>query len=48
LHLGVGNGTVDWSRFADDIRKAKYEGTVMVESCSHIEESVEALRKLLR
>jgi len=46
-HLGVGHGTVDWSQFAEDIRKARFKGTVMVESCSRIEESVDALRKLL-
>lgn len=46
-HLGVGCGTVDWSQFAEDIRKAGFEGIVMVESCSNMEESVNALRKLL-
>lgn len=46
-HLGVGYGTVDWSHFAEDIKKAGFKGIVMVESCSRIEESVDALRKLL-
>lgn len=46
-HLGVGYGTVDWNQFAVGIKKAGFNGTVVVESCSNMEESVEALRKLL-
>lgn len=46
LHLGVGQGTIDWNRFADAVEKAELRGTVVVESCSNIEQSVEAARKL--
>jgi sugar phosphate isomerase/epimerase len=46
-HLGVGYGTVDWDQFAGDIRKSGFKGVVMVESCSNMEESVDALRRLL-
>lgn len=46
-HLGVGSGTVDWNQFAEDIKKAGFNGTVVVESCSNMDESIDTLRKLL-
>jgi sugar phosphate isomerase/epimerase len=46
-HLGVGCGTVDWNQFGEDLKKVGFSGTVVVESCSNIEESVGVLQKLL-
>jgi sugar phosphate isomerase/epimerase len=46
-HLGVGCGTVNWKQFAEDIRRARFRGIAMVESCTKVEESVKALRTLL-
>lgn len=47
LHLGVGDGTVNWQQFAEDIKNVDFEGIVIVESYHKIEESIAALRKLL-
>lgn len=47
LHLGVGYGTVNWKKFAEDIRKTSFKGLVMVESYYNIEESISTLQKLL-
>lgn len=47
LHLGVGRGTVDWQQFADDLRKANFKGTVIVESYQNLAESISKLQKLL-
>jgi len=46
-HLGVGYGTVNWQKFAKDIKKINFKGIVIVESCYNIEESIAALQKLL-
>jgi sugar phosphate isomerase/epimerase len=46
-HLGVGYGTVDWNQFADDLKKVGFHGTVVVESCSNMEESIGTLQRLL-
>ncbi len=47
LHLGIGDGTVDWQQFAEDIKKTKFKGLVMVESYQNIDESITTLQKLL-
>ncbi len=47
LHLGIGHGTVNWQQFAEDIKKAEFGRTVMVESCFNVEESRVELQKLL-
>ncbi len=46
LHLGVGQGTVNWEEFAEDIKKVGFAGIVMVESCFDVKESLEAVKKL--
>jgi sugar phosphate isomerase/epimerase len=48
LHLGVGHGTVDWQRFSEAIKAVGFKGIVMLESCFHLEESLERLQTLLR
>ncbi len=47
LHLGVGDGTVDWQRFAQDIKKTTFKGLAMVESYTNVKESIKTLQKLL-
>ncbi len=47
LHLGVGYGTVNWQKFAIDIKATGFKGVVMVESYSNIGESIAALHELL-
>jgi len=47
LHLGVGSGTVNWQQFAEDTKKTRFEGIVMVESYYNIKESIVKLQKLL-
>jgi len=45
-HRGIGHGTVEWRSVADSLKRIKYNSTVMLESFEHIEESLNALRKL--
>lgn len=47
LHLGVGSGTVNWQQFAEDIKKIRFKGIVMLESYYNIKESIATLQKLL-
>jgi sugar phosphate isomerase/epimerase len=46
-HMGVGLGTVDWERFAEDIKRAHFQGIVMIESIDHLKDSIVTLRRLL-
>jgi sugar phosphate isomerase/epimerase len=46
-HLGVGYGNIDWSKFAEALKKNRFDGVVMVEAIEHVEESVTRLKKLL-
>ncbi len=46
-HLGVGYGTVDWKKFADDIKKTQFQGLIIIESIDHLEDSVAFMRNLL-
>ena len=45
-HLGIGHGTINWANVAKALKQIGYNGTVMVESVEHVEESLEKLRKL--
>lgn len=45
LHTGVGSGSVDWVMLAEEVKKAGFRGTVIVESYSEVPESIEALKK---
>lgn len=47
LHLGVGSGATNWQQFAEDIKKIRFKGIVMVESYYNIKESIATLQKLL-
>lgn len=46
-HLGVGYGTVDWKKFAEDIKKAQFQGLIIIESINHLQESIVSIRNLL-
>lgn len=46
-HLGVGYGTVNWEKFANSLKRAQFNGVVIVESIEHVQESVEKIKKLL-
>lgn len=46
-HLGVGHGTVNWERFANLLKKAQFNGVVIIESIEHVVESVEKIKQLL-
>ncbi|MBC7131031.1 sugar phosphate isomerase/epimerase, partial [Candidatus Bathyarchaeota archaeon] len=46
-HLGIGCGTVNWKETIKLLRKIGYDGIMVVESISHVHESVDNLRKLL-
>jgi sugar phosphate isomerase/epimerase len=45
LHTGVSSGSVDWVMLAEEVKKAGFRGTVIVESYSEVSESIEALKK---
>jgi sugar phosphate isomerase/epimerase len=45
-HLGIGCGTLDWSSFAKDVKKAHYDKLVMIESTDHLQESIQYLERL--
>jgi sugar phosphate isomerase/epimerase len=47
-HLGIGYGNVNWENFAGLLKKACFDGIVVVESVEHIEESMQKLRQLLQ
>lgn len=46
-HLGVGYGNIDWGSVAGFLKKASFDGVVVVESVEHVQESVQRLRGLL-
>jgi len=45
-HLGIGHGTINWTNVAKALKSINYNGTVMLESIKHIEESLERLQKI--
>jgi sugar phosphate isomerase/epimerase len=45
-HLGIGSGTVDWKNLVDHLRKTAYNGTLIIESIEHTEESLKKLKQL--
>ena len=47
LHLGIGSGNVDWSRFIRVLKKINYRGTLVIESMSDVEESIRKIRTLI-
>ena len=46
-HLGIGYGSINWESFGSLLKKASFNGIVMLESVEHIEESMQRLRQLL-
>jgi len=46
-HLGIGHGTIKWDIFAALVKRASFNGVVMVESVEHVKESVDKLKQLL-
>lgn len=48
LHLGIGQGNIDWEQLTSRLQKMNYRGTTIVESYSNIAESVKLMRDLLR
>jgi sugar phosphate isomerase/epimerase len=45
-HLGIGYGTTDWERVGNLLREISYDKTVIVESLTHVEESVRKSKQL--
>ncbi|MGC8998716.1 MAG: sugar phosphate isomerase/epimerase family protein [Candidatus Bathyarchaeia archaeon] len=46
-HLGIGDGTVNWYRFASLLREISYNKVVVVESVEKVAESVQKLKTML-
>jgi len=46
LHMGLGQGNIDWNAFATSVKTTDYSNLIMIESTDHIEESIQLLRKL--
>ena len=46
-HLGIGEGNIDWNWFAQTLRKNGYDKSVIVESMTHVPESIQKLKGLL-
>jgi sugar phosphate isomerase/epimerase len=46
LHMGLGQGNIDWSAFAKLVKTADYSNLIMIESTDHIEESIQVLSRL--
>jgi sugar phosphate isomerase/epimerase len=46
-HMGIGLGSIDYNWLADTLKKIGYNRTVIVESTSHIPESIQKLNQLL-
>lgn len=46
-HLGVGQGKINWNWFAQTLRKLGYDKTVIIESTTHVPESIQKLKQLL-
>lgn len=46
-HLGIGFGKINWPGLIEDLMSVEYNGALVVESISDIEESINTLRKLI-
>lgn len=47
LHLGIGQGKIDYNSFAQTIKKMGYDKSVIVESTTNVPESIKKLKQLL-
>lgn len=45
-HLGIGQGKIDWQKFASALKKIGYSKTIVTESTDHVEESLSKLKQL--
>jgi sugar phosphate isomerase/epimerase len=46
-HFGIGEGNIDWNWFAQTLKKNGYDKSVIVESMTHVSESIHKLKQLL-
>ncbi len=46
-HLGIGYGSINWNNFASILRGKTFNGTIIVEAVEHVEQSMDALKRLL-
>lgn len=46
-HLGIGEGKIDFDRFAQALKKLGYDRTVVVESLTNVKQSIRKLKQLL-
>lgn len=46
-HLGVGFGSINWVEAISAIKKMNYKGVLVIESKNNVEESIQALKKLI-
>jgi sugar phosphate isomerase/epimerase len=46
LHLGIGNGTIDWTKVASLLKTTRRDKVIVVESVEHVEQSVQKLKQL--
>ena len=46
-HFGIGEGKIDWNWFGQTLKKNGYDKNVIVESMTHVPESIQKLKQLL-
>jgi sugar phosphate isomerase/epimerase len=46
-HLGIGDGKIDYEYFKQAVNKSGYDKTVIIESTTHVPESIRKLKQLL-
>ena len=46
-HFGIGEGNIDWNWFGQTLKKNGYDKNVIVESMTHVPESLQKLKQLL-
>jgi sugar phosphate isomerase/epimerase len=46
-HFGIGEGNIDWNWFGQTLKKNGYDKSVIIESITHVPESVQKLKQLL-
>lgn len=46
-HFGIGEGNIDWEWFGQTLKKNGYDKSIIIESMTHVPESIQKLKKLL-
>ncbi|TRO52268.1 sugar phosphate isomerase/epimerase [Candidatus Bathyarchaeota archaeon] len=46
LHLGIGQGNINWKNFAKLVKQINYSNLIVIESITNIQESLNALRSI--